>query len=182
VANRLGALALVVTDRTSAVVTGLAGQSISSATALSALHHFLEAPSIGLLSQVLGLTHSATVRLVDRLEDQGYVRRRPGPDARTAAVILTASGRRVASRISDARLQVLGGLVDALSDDERTALDELVGRLLVSLIRQPGATRWTCRLCDTGACGRFAGGCPVGREAERRYGAPPSPEVSRLDE
>ena len=171
VANRLGALALVVSDRTSAVLTGLAGHSTSAAAALSALNHFLDAPSIELLRQVLGLTHSATVRLVDRLEEDGYVRRRPGPDARTASVVLTAAGRRVAARLSAARLEVLSGLVAELGSEERSALDDILGRLLVSLMRQPGATRWTCRLCDTDACGRFTGGCPIGREVERRYGA-----------
>lgn len=170
-ANRLGALALVVTDRTRAAVDDGVGLSETAAAALSAVHHFLGEPSIELLRQVLGLTHSATVRLVDRLEDQGYVRRRAGPDARTVAVALTASGRRVAARLSEARIEVLSDLVGQLTAHERSDLDALLGRLLVALMREPGATRWGCRLCDTDACGRFSGGCPIGREAEARYGA-----------
>ena len=39
--------------------------------ALSALHHFLDAPSVDLLRQVLGLTSSGPVRLLDRLHAAG---------------------------------------------------------------------------------------------------------------
>ena len=46
---------------------------------------------------------SGTVRLVDRLVAAGYVRRVPGPDGRTTAVRLTASGRRAAARVAAAR-------------------------------------------------------------------------------
>ena len=48
-----------------------AGQSESAAAALSALLHFLDRPSVDLLRQVLGLTSSGTVRLVDRLAESG---------------------------------------------------------------------------------------------------------------
>jgi rubrerythrin len=45
-----------------------------------------------------------------------------------------------------------------------------VSRVLVGLIREPGATRWTCRLCDTTACGRDVGRCPVANAARERFG------------
>jgi len=48
-------------------------------------------------------------------------------------------------------------------------LDKLSSKVLVGLMRGPGATRWICRLCDTGACGRDAGWCPVASEARVRY-------------
>ena len=41
--------------------------------------------------------------------------------------------------------------------------------MLAGLIRGPGATRWMCRLCDTGACRGAEGGCPVGNAARERY-------------
>ena len=49
-------------------------------------------PSIDLLRQVLGITHSGAVRLVDRLERAGHVRRVPGSGRRTTAIRLTAAG------------------------------------------------------------------------------------------
>jgi DNA-binding MarR family transcriptional regulator len=139
--------------------TGLA--SGSAATALSALHHFLDAPSIDLLRQVLGLTPSGAVRLVDRLEEAGQVRRTPGADGRTVALVLTAKGRRAAAAVSGARAKVLAGALGDLSERDRAVLDRLVGRLLVGQLRGPGATGWICRLCDTSACGRAEGRCPL---------------------
>jgi DNA-binding MarR family transcriptional regulator len=171
-ANLLGALALVITDRVADAVSDV-GPSATAAAALSALHQFLDTPTIDRLAQVLGLSHSGTVRLVDRLERDGHVRRRPGQDARSTALTLTASGRRLAGRISGARGRVLAEALDTLTDAERATLDALAARLLVGLMRGPGATRWMCRMCDLAACGRSAGHCPVEREAVARYGGKP---------
>ena len=168
--NLVGALSLAVTDRTSAAVGGAAGQSDSAAVALSAMYHFLDDPSVDLLRQVLGLTPSGTVRLVDRLQDAGYVTRREGRDGRSVSLRLTASGRRAAERVSTARGEVLRDALSGLAPAERQALDRVVSRVLVGLIRGPGATRWMCRLCDMGACGRDEGRCPVARAARERYG------------
>ncbi|HET6211889.1 MAG TPA: MarR family transcriptional regulator, partial [Micromonosporaceae bacterium] len=160
-ANLLGALALVVTDRTTDAIAAAAGQSGTAAAALSALHHFLDRPSIDLLRQVLGLTSSGTVRLVDRLVQAGYVTRGPGADGRSTAIELTTAGRRAAQRVSAARAAVLGEALAQLSAGERAALHRAMSRLLAGFVRGPSATRWLCRLCDTGACGRDAGHCPA---------------------
>jgi DNA-binding MarR family transcriptional regulator len=167
--NLLGALSLAVTDRASVAVGDAAGQSESAAVALSALHHFLEDPSVDLLRRVLGLTPSGAVRLLDRLEDAGYIRRRPGQDGRSVAIRLTASGRRAAERVSTARAEVLEDALAGLAPLQRRALDEILSSVLVGLIRGPGATRWMCRLCDMGACGRAEGRCPVANAARERY-------------
>jgi hypothetical protein len=37
-------------------------------------------------------------------------------------------------------------------------------------MREPGATRWMCRLCHTGVCGQRTRECPVSRAAHERYG------------
>ena len=172
-ANLLGALSLVVADRMTDELESTSGQSLTTATALSALHDFLDDPSVDLLRQVLGLTHSGTVRLVDRLVAAGHVRRVPGPDGRTTAVRLTGSGRRAAAEVVAARSAVLDDAMAALAGRpaaERAAFEQALGTVLVAMMRGPGATRWICRLCDTGACGRPEGRCPVAAEAARRYG------------
>ena len=169
-ANLLGALGLVVADRMTDALEESSGQSLTTATALSALRDFLDEPSVDLLRQVLGLTSSGTVRLVDRLVEAGYVRRGTGPDGRTTAVRLTAAGRRAAAKVAAARGQVLEEALSALPPGERAAFERSLGTVLVAMMRGPGATRWMCRLCDTGACGRPAGRCPVAAEATRRYG------------
>jgi DNA-binding MarR family transcriptional regulator len=169
--NLLGALSLAVADRTADAVGEAAGQSETAAIALSALHQFLDQPSVGLLRQVLGLTPSGTVRLLDRLQDAGYVERRPGRDGRSVSVQLTASGRRAAERVAAARAEVLDEALSPLGRAEREAFEDALARVLPGLIRGPGATRWMCRLCDMKACGREQGKCPVERAARERYGS-----------
>jgi DNA-binding MarR family transcriptional regulator len=166
--NLLGALSLAITDRMVAGVTRAGPQAATASIALSALHHFLDAPSIDRLRQVLGLTSSGTVRLIDRLEATGYVRRGAGADRRATTVSLTESGREAALQVTEARRAALAGALSALSDDERRLFGELAGRVLVGMIRPPGATRWTCRLCDMAACGRPQGRCPVATAAGYR--------------
>jgi DNA-binding MarR family transcriptional regulator len=169
-ANVLGALSLVIADQAADAVAEAAGRSESGAAALSALLHFLDRPSIDLLRQVLGLTSSGTVRLIDRLEESGYVGREPGADGRSTSVVLTPAGEVAAERVAAARTEVLQRALAVLSDTERVVLDDLAGKMLVGMMRGPGATRWICRLCDIGVCRGAPGGCPVGNAAIKRYG------------
>jgi DNA-binding MarR family transcriptional regulator len=166
-ANLLGAVALAVTDR---IAEPPSGRSATDAAALSALDQFLGHPPIERLAQVVGLSHSGAVRMVDRLEAEGLVRRGPGGDGRTTTVALTAAGRREAGRIASARADVLRDALRDLDAGERDTLGALLGRVLVAMMRAPGATRWACRRCDLVACGRAAGHCPVEQEARHRYG------------
>jgi DNA-binding MarR family transcriptional regulator len=169
--NLLGALSLSIADRTADAVGEAAGQSETSAVALSALHHFLDEPSIDLLRRVLGLTPSGTVRLVDRLEQAGYVVRRPGRDGRSVSVALTPGGRRAAKRVTVARAAVLEHALSGLDPDQRDTFERILAQVLPGLIRGPGAVRWMCRLCDMDACGREQGRCPVANAARARYGS-----------
>lgn len=145
------------------------GRPESGAAALCALLHFLDRPSVDRLRQVLGLTSSGTVRLVDKLADSGYVRRGPGADGRSVSIFLTERGQQAAQRVADSRASVLEGALAVLAPGERQAFDRLAGKMLAGLIRGPGATRWMCRLCDTGVCRGAAGGCPVGNAAREQY-------------
>lgn len=163
-ADVLGAVALALTDRLSEAV----GMPMSDAAALSALRHVLGSPSIQVLGEVVGISHSGAVRLVDRLAAAGHVTRAPGPDGRTTAVTLTAAGTAAATAVSAARRAVLDAALAGLRPEDLTILDRILGELAVGMMRGPGATRWICRLCDTGACGRYRGSCPIGRELQRR--------------
>ena len=159
--NVLGALSLAISDRVQHGVTAAVDQAPTGAAALSALDQFLRDPTIDLLRQVLGLTSSGTVRLVDRLEKDGLVRREPGTDRRSTVVALTPAGRRAAREVTAARRLVLRDALAPLSPQERRVFGELAGRVVASLARPAGATGWTCRLCDLDACGRPDGRCPV---------------------
>lgn len=170
-ANIVGALALVLHDRMLVALSAVTdGQAETGAAALSALHHFLDRPSIDLLRQVLGLTPSGTVRLVDRLTAAGLVTREPGADGRSRTVMLTDEGRQVAERLSTARADVLRTALAGLAPDERAEFERLAGLILAGFVRGRGATRWACRLCDTDACGRAEGRCPTANAAARLHG------------
>jgi DNA-binding MarR family transcriptional regulator len=168
-ANLLGALSLMIADRMADAMDEAGGRPESAAAALSALWHFLDRPSVDLLRQVLGLTSSGTVRLVDKMAQAGYVERGPGPDRRSTSVGLTRAGRAAAKRVGAARTEVLHNALAGLTAEERAALGTIMGKVLVGLMREPGAVRWMCRLCDTGICRGAAGGCPVGNAARERY-------------
>jgi DNA-binding MarR family transcriptional regulator len=169
-ANILGALALVIADQITAAAAHAAGQSVSGATALSALAHFLHRPSLDRLHSVLGLTSSGAVRLVDRLEADGFVTRSAGPDGRTRSVVLTARGRRVAERVAAARAAVLQPLVDDLSSAEQETLRDLLSRMMAKVVAAKEGGAWICRLCDIGACGRGEGRCPAANAGAVKYG------------
>ncbi len=147
-----------------------AGRSESAPAALAALLHFLDHPSVDLLRQVLGLTSSGTVRLLDRLAEAGLVERVASADRRSTAIVLTEAGNAAAEAVCRARAGVLDRALAALEPAERAEFDELIGKMLVGMMRGPGAVRWICRLCDTGICRGALGGCPVGNAARERYG------------
>jgi DNA-binding MarR family transcriptional regulator len=164
-ANLLGALSAAVSDRVQEAVTDAAGGALNDATALSALLHFLDDPRIDQLAQVLGLTSSGTVRLVDRLERLGLAERSAGSDARATTIALTAAGRARAEEASGARTALLTRALAPLSPEERDHLGELAGKILVGIMRPSGPSGWMCRLCDTGRCRRPEGHCPVANAA-----------------
>jgi DNA-binding MarR family transcriptional regulator len=149
----VGALALRITDRLHSAHAEVTDRSLSSVAALCALGDFLEPASIDDLRRVVGLTSSATVRLVDGLERDGLARREAGEDGRVSLVRLTATGRRLATRLAAARAAVLTDVLAPLTARERSTLAELVDQLLVPLARTPTPRGWMCRLCATQVCG-----------------------------
>ncbi len=154
-----------------AAVEAIAALGPSAPAALAALHEFLDGGSVTQLSSVLGLTHSGTVRLVDRLGAEGLVERVGAQDGRAVSVVLTPTGRRMAVRILRARETSLTSALSALSADQVDNLAATLDAMLttVTLARteeRAVGTRdrphpWLCRLCDFAACGRSEGNCPV---------------------
>src|SRR5207248_7443754 len=120
--------------------------------ALCALHEFLDRPTIDRLRQVLGLTPSGAVRLVDRLVEAGLVARGPGEDGRSRSVSLTPRGRRVAARVSAARAATLTGALAGLTDRERETLGGLLVRVMANVVRAKEGGAWIFRMCDMTAC------------------------------
>ena len=168
-ANVLGALALVVTDELGRSVTADVG-SVTDAAALSALAQFLDGATVDRVHQVLGLTPSGAVRLVDRLEAADLVTRSPGPDGRSRAVRLTEAGRQRALAVGGARSAYLSGLVGALDPADVDVLRGLLAKVMAAVVGAKDGGAWTCRLCDLTACRRAQGECPALNAAQERFG------------
>jgi MarR family transcriptional regulator, negative regulator of the multidrug operon emrRAB len=150
-ANLLGVTALAAVDRLRPPVDEQAGHGGGAAGALVHLHAW-PGESVEGLRRVLGISQPATVRTVNRLVADGVLERRPGPDRRTAALVLTDAGRAAAERVLDARGAALRDFLAPLDEDERAQLLPLLERLVASLAHgRVGAVR-ACRLCDRGAC------------------------------
>jgi DNA-binding MarR family transcriptional regulator len=165
-ANLLGAVALAVTDRVRAAAERGATQGGSAPAALISLAGYLEGSPIDAVRGPLALTHSATVRLVDRLVAAGLAQRSEGPDRRSVAVELTAEGRRAAAEAVRARAEALEEALAGLDPGERAELARLHAKVLGALTDGRATAGHICRLCDAHACGHEQGRCPVTQAAD----------------
>jgi DNA-binding MarR family transcriptional regulator len=159
VVQLLGVASLAAVERLRAVVAHTAGLEEVEASALVHLQAW-PGGSIGELAAVVGRSQPATVRLVDRLVAAELVRREPGPDRRTVALVLTEAGARAANTVLLARAEALAPLLDGLSHRDRATLERLLAQITAGLTEDRPEAVHVCRLCDRGAC-RAAVGCPL---------------------
>ncbi len=164
--NLLGALSLGLTDRVTTALDTTLGIGGNAAPALLSVGT-RPGESIDQLSRVLRLTHSATVRLVDRLEQRDWVQRDRGGgggggggDGRTAALTLTTTGRSAFRRLLKARNAALNQVTGILGDRENETLRKLLAKMLASLPGDRAEARHICRTCEHGVC--VGARCPVG--------------------
>jgi MarR family transcriptional repressor of emrRAB len=158
-ANVLGAFGLALADRLAMAAEPAGGAT--AAEAVVALTGPAAGGSIDGLAGVVGLSHSGTVRLVDRLARDGLVERRRGADQRSAALVLTPAGRRLARTVLTRRNAEMHSVLALLTDGEQATLLRAAERALHELGVVPDAERRLCRLCDLEACARNRGRCPV---------------------
>lgn len=160
----LGVTALAAMDRLRAAVTD---ESAVGEAGAGALVHLQAWPgsSVNDLADVVGRSQPAAVRLVDRLEARGFVRRQEGADRRTVALVLTDAGSRAADAVLAARAAALAPLLAGLTPRQRETLERLLGRVAAGLANDRAGALQTCRLCDRDAC--FSGpGCPMQHATE----------------
>jgi DNA-binding MarR family transcriptional regulator len=150
---------LLVEDAVRTHVEQQLGRAASAPAALVTLAH-APGSSIDSLRSALGLTHSGAVRLVDRLEADGLVRRsRDG--GRAVAVDLTARGRRALAAVEQTRLTAADELVAPLDAAARWQLEQLLQRILAAQSQSDDDLRRICRLCSFAACESDGHVCPV---------------------
>jgi DNA-binding MarR family transcriptional regulator len=161
IVNLVGAAGVLVSDRIRAATEHAAGRGASVPAALAVMTRS-RSRSIEYVRRATGLSQPAAVRLIDGLEADGLVERRPGDDRRTVAPALTASGHAIADGILAAREAALAELLEPLTTRERVTLGRLLEKVLDHAVRDLPEGSHTCRLCDVDAC-EAGGECPVDR-------------------
>lgn len=159
----------MITDRLDATSSPAGGADSTTGT-LSALDQDLDKSSVTRLREVLGLTHSGTVRLPERLAAAGLVTRGVGPAGGPAPcgspfAATEPPGPRPTSGppTSTPCSTVSPG---ARCEPCTTLLAQLMGQVVS--IKDGGA--WICLRCDLHACGRREGRCPAEKAAAKKYG------------
>ena len=111
------------------------------------------------LARYLALSHSGTVRLIDRLSQAGWVARETCEDKRAVVLVLTKAGEKVAERLLEGRRKSLGKALAGINASDRKVLERLLPQMLNNLVTDRNQADHTCRYCDSGACERE--GCPL---------------------
>lgn len=82
------------------------------------------------LAEFLSLDASQIVALVDHLEKENLVERRPAPaDRRTNVIVATTAGKQIYARARDVALETEGESLSALTMSEREELRRLLSKI-----------------------------------------------------
>ena len=156
IANLLGALSLAVMDRIEQGARDVMGHSGETPAALIVIGY---GPGMtnDRLRRILGLSHSGTVRLVDRLVSDRLVERRPGKDGREVALHLTARGAATRKDLLASRISAVASFVEVLSSAERKRLGGLIREMLAGQDTSELDRFTICRMCDNKVCAN----CPL---------------------
>lgn len=150
-ANLLAAFAGEVAERVEATLKNHPNQTDSAMAALNVMG-FWDGITNAELARALKLSHTATVRLVDKLEAQGFVRSSEGKDRRATHLHLTEAGRNVVIPALVGRCVAVEGYLKALTETEEAQLAALLEKLMRPLATDGFAVSHFCRLCEFSAC------------------------------
>ncbi len=159
--NLLGQVSLRLTTDVGDAVAETAGVRLAHAEGLLALLAHADGERPEVLAAALGFSQSGSVHVVDRLVEHGWVKRAPDPDdGRAVRLQLTAKGRRRATRLRQARQQVIEDALDTLDETQLEGLLPALEALASLDVDSERQARRVCRWCDPGACGH-PDSCPV---------------------
>jgi DNA-binding MarR family transcriptional regulator len=150
-ANLLAALATEISEHVKDELKTHPNQTDSAVAALNVMS-FWEGITNSDLSKALKLSHTATVRLVDKLEVQGLVEARSGEDLRATHLYLTAAGKKAVQPSLTARCVAVEGYLGNLTASEEKQLSALLEKLIRPLATDDIAVVHFCRLCDFTSC------------------------------
>ena len=162
--NIFGAFALMISDDIVRTSSSRAPEAGPAASALALIAH-MPGLSIRMLSIGVGLSHAATVRLVDRLAAEGLVERREHfTDGRTRSLYLTAAGKVASDEVLSSRDEVIAEGLSILSPDELRVLCDIAERVLRHRLENLEHSYRICRLCCYEGCTN----CPIDAELHER--------------
>lgn len=150
-ANLLAALAADISEHVQDELKTHPNQTDSSVAALNVMS-FWEGITNSELAKALKLSHTATVRLVDKLEAQGLVEARGGEDLRATYLHLTAAGAKAVRPALAARCVAAEGYLSALTPSEEKQFTALLEKMIRPLATDDVAVVHFCRLCDFTSC------------------------------
>ena len=154
--NLLGVVGLAIANRIEENAREILRHAGETPAALVVIGYDL-GPSNDQLRRILCLSHTGTVRLVDRLVADGLVERRQGRDKREIALYVSKRGKAVREKLLKGRLAAIQPLLMSLTSVEQEALATLLHKMLSSMETTDMERRTLCRLCDDRVCSN----CPI---------------------
>ncbi len=151
-ANWLGTLAVLIQDRVEARWQADLDLSPMSAAALVQVEQEPGA-AIEPVATRIGLSHSATVRVIDKLVARDLVAKdRARDDQRAQSLKLTKAGKKLAAQLHQIRNQVTDDLLGLLPPAEGEALGKAIATMLHRAVTTRREGDQVCRVCDEGRC------------------------------
>jgi DNA-binding MarR family transcriptional regulator len=161
--NLLGAFLTGLHDHLGRQIEAASGLPGEGAAALVTIR-YNEGCTVEFLRKVLGLSHSWTVRVVEKLQKDGLVEKRQGSDRRAVALHLTGAGARMVQGIVRSRRRCLDQVLQSLTAREQEHLTPLLERMLAVITVNADTAEAICRLCEVDVCPQ--GCCPVTQAVE----------------
>ena len=162
--NLIGSLALKIHDLQMNAAVDVSSLSPTDCACLVSVAHQDTAQSISDIAAICNLSHSAAVRLVERLEKMGYVcKSKTRSDRRTVHVELTTDGYEMRDKILKARRSAIEPVASKFSNSDWKVIEWAAGFILADLTESRLESEQICRLCDAVACG--GDNCPVEKKA-----------------
>lgn len=117
--------------------------------------------SVSDVAQMIRLSHSGAVRIVDRLQRAALIERHTGQDRRQVSLVTTGWGADTASASLDARARMIRTRLQRLDNSELRDLERLLSKLMDGSASDRGEAWRICKACDHSVC--RGDDCPVGR-------------------
>ena len=156
--NFLGALSLAITDRIAEINAQLSEFGGETAAAIIQIGSTANITT-NRLSQIIGLSQSATTRLVGKLTDKAVVKKLVGTDARESPLVLTRDGLLLMNALLEGRQALLKATLSTLSAEEIRLLEKCMRKMLHALPQNESQAHHICRLCNEAVCPQDT--CPV---------------------